>query len=311
MKNKKGELQFSFAWIFAILVGAFILFLAIFGVYKFMKIQGEIQDAETAKDIGILLNPLESSFETGKKTLISTPLETRIYAGCNINGYFGRQTIRVSQKTYNKWSDTDINVGFQNKYIFSKNYVEGKDFYIYSKPFEFPFKIADLIYLTSSKDSYCFINFPDRIKDEITDWNSKNIFIDEECLENSTRVCFRSGRSCDILVNDFEKSVRKSGNTTYYEGDALMYAAIFADKDIYECQVARLMKRVEHLSSIYYQKSLFLSKQSAECQSPITSKLVVLGNFARDSETSRDLSNTAILREEIQIQNSLGDCRLW
>ena len=68
MKNKKGELQFSFAWVFAILVGAFILFLAIFGVYKFMKIQGEIQDAETAKDIGILLNPLESSFETGKKS---------------------------------------------------------------------------------------------------------------------------------------------------------------------------------------------------------------------------------------------------
>ena len=60
IKMKKGFLQISFAWLFAIIVGIFILFLAIYGVTKLINV-GQYQiDSETAKNLGILLNPLET-----------------------------------------------------------------------------------------------------------------------------------------------------------------------------------------------------------------------------------------------------------
>ncbi len=83
--------------------------------------------------------------EIQKATSLILPSETRIYNKCNTDGEFGRQIIKISQKSFDKWTETDVDVGFSNKYIFSENYVEGKKFYIFSKPLDFPFKISDLI----------------------------------------------------------------------------------------------------------------------------------------------------------------------
>ena len=84
--NKKAYLQISFAWLFAIIVGAFILFLAIYGVTKLIKTEETTQEARTGKEISVLLNPLETSFETGKTTSLTLPIETRIYNKCNNYG---------------------------------------------------------------------------------------------------------------------------------------------------------------------------------------------------------------------------------
>ena len=122
--NSKGFLQMSFAWLFALIVGAFILFLAIYASTSIVQTEQTSTDAKTAKEIGILLNPLETGFETGKTNSIIIPSETRIFNRCNNDGFFGRQIIKVSQKTFGEWTDTNVDVGFSNKYIFSENFVE-------------------------------------------------------------------------------------------------------------------------------------------------------------------------------------------
>ena len=43
---------------------------------------------------------------------------------------------------------------------------------------------------------------------------------------------------------------KKDNGRMYYEGDALMYAAIFSEKEDYECQLDRLMNRAEQLFKI-------------------------------------------------------------
>ena len=156
MKKKKGALQISFGWLFAIIIGAFIIFLAIFGVTKLMQTEQTTLDVKTGREIGVLLNPLEISFESAKTTSFTMPAESRIYNACNNAGNFGKQLIKISQKSFNKWTETNLDVGFANKYIFSKEIVEGKKFYIFSKPFDFPFKVVDRMYMTSSNDIYCF-----------------------------------------------------------------------------------------------------------------------------------------------------------
>ncbi len=302
--SKQAYLQISFSWLFAIIVGAFILFLAIYFSVKLIHTEQTIQDAKTGKDIGVLLNPLETGFESDISSELDFPVETRVYNKCNTKGEFGRQIIQVSQKNFNKWSETNIDVGFSNKYIFSGDFVEGKKFYIFSKPFEFPFKVSDLIFMTSSTDEYCFVNPPKEISEEILLLDQENLRIDN-CSENSIKVCF-SG-NCDIRVNLNTNQVTKNRTSAYFEGDTLMYAAIFSDADVYECQVKRLMQRVDNLALLYKDKAAFVLKKG--CNSNLD--LLTLSNIANSLESSEDLSLVNTISENIKYENDLGECKLW
>jgi hypothetical protein len=315
IKNKEGALEFSFTWIFAIIAGMLILFLAIYGVSKFMSISESSQSTQNAVDIGVLTNPLESSFDTAKRTMIETSVETRIYTGCTLNTFFGRQTIRTSEKTYNKWGEGGVNVGFSNKYIFAENPVEGEKFYLFSKSFELPFKVTDLIYLTSSEDKYCFKNSPDDIEEEIEDLIGANIsstenFFTANCPSDSINVCFNGGSNCDINVYTNLKYVQKNGEKMYYEGDSLMYAAIFSNKDNYECQLDRIMKRTGQLLDIYGDKSLFIFQKTG-CSSGLDTNLILLKNAAENFGDSEDLNMVYNLAEDLSTQNEYGECQLW
>jgi len=305
MIKNKGYLQISFAWLFAIIIGAVILFLAIYVTTKMVSTEQTALDAKTGKEIGILLNPLETSFETAKVTFFTMPVETRIYNKCDDYGNFGEQIIQISQKSFNKWTETDIDVGFSNKYIFSEKNVEGKKFYVFSKPFYFPFKITDLIYMTSSLKEYCFINPPEDIEDEISGLKQKNLFL-EDCPDNSIKVCFDLS-GCDINVNYNMGYVEKDGKMMYFEGDSLMYASIFTDPEVYECQLKRLMKRTGHLALLYKNKAAFISRKG--CYSNLN--LLALSNFANSLENSQDIGSMVSLVEDIKDKNDLAECRLW
>ena len=308
MKNKKAYLQIPFAWLFAIIVGAFILFLAIYGVTKLINVSQYELDTKTAKNLGVLLNPLETGFETGKTTSLTLPTETRIYNKCNLYGNFGNQIIQISQKSFNKWPEPAGKVSFQNKYIFSEEYVEGKKFHIFSKPFDFPFKVSDLIYITSSLDKYCFVDAPEDIEDEVLYLKQKNFFV-EDCPEDSINVCFRIGPNCDINVNYNIGEVEKNNEKVYFEGDALMYAAVFADKEVYECQLKRLMQRVGNLASVYKDKAVFIS-QTVGCHSNLN--LLGLRDLANDLESSNNLVSISYIVEDIKNKNEANsECRLW
>ncbi len=310
--KKEAYLQISFAWLFAIIVGAVILFLAVFATTKIVKTERTAIDAKTAKEIGVLLNPLETGFETGKSNSLSLPAETRIYNKCSSSGAFGRQIIKVSQKSFNEWTDTDVNVGFSNKYIFSGEYAEGRKFHLFSKPFKFPFKVADLIYLTSSEEKYCFFNAPEKIKDEISALGQKNLIL-ENCSgsEEAAMVCFgfANKKKCDVNVNYNSKYVEKGKKKMYFEEDSLMYAAIFADPLIYECQLKRLMKRAGNLALIYKDKAEFVSRTG--CNSNLKSDLLILGNMANSLTGSAQLVSIKNIAETIKEKNSLADCKLW
>jgi hypothetical protein len=312
MKNKffkkRAELQISFAWLFAIIVGAFILFLAIYLSTKIIQTGERIQDAKTGKEIGVLLNPLEIGFESAKTTSITFPVDTRIYNGCEREGYFGRQLIKISQKSMNKWTDTNINVGFSNKYIFSERIVEGREVIVFSKPFEFPFKVSDLIYMFPSSKKFCFIHAPEEIKRELNQIGHKNILAENCSKPEFVKVCFDYSSGCDIMVNYNSGYVEKNNSKAYFYGDALMYAAIFSDFGIYECQLKRLMKRVGILSGIYLEKSSFVAREG--CTSNLQTELTILkgaGNLDNSAGISLFVSGV----EEAGNKNKNAICKLW
>lgn len=310
-KTRHGFLEMPFGWLFGIIVGAIILFLAIYVAMQLIKTEGVESDVIRSKEVGILLNPLEIGFESGKTTFLELPAETRFDNGCDIEGNFGMQKIQMSQKSFGKWSDTGINVSFPNKYIFSESSLEGQNFYIFSKPFDFPFKVADLIYLIPKNKNYCFIINPGNISKEIRDLkldNVLNVTNQARCIPGSVSVCFVGGTSrCNISVNIGSKTVTKGSNSDSFEGDTLMYAAIFSDPGVYRCQVRRLMKRVEILANIYDEKAIFIARKN--CDSSLG--LVSLMQNARDFDYPIDLSRISSTANQIKIANENSYCKLW
>ncbi len=307
MKLNKRGFEVSFAWLFAIIVGSVILFLAIYGTTKTIDSGNLESSAKTSKQLGILLNPLETSFESGLSVPISTSVETRIYNTCSDYAGFGKQGIQISEKSFNKWPDPLLENTFTNKYIFSENPTEGKNFYVFSKPFEFPFKIADLIYITSEKEKFCFVNAPEHIEEEITDLNQANLFI-ENCSEDSIQVCF-DGSNCDIQVSYLDNYVQRYNSRVYFETDALMYGAIFADSSNYECQVQRLIAHLESLIVLYKEKDVIISSQ--QCDSNLQGDLVNLYNVIQNIEDSSQLLELENLIKTIENKNAYSSCKLW
>jgi hypothetical protein len=303
--NRKGFLQIPFQWVFAIIVGIFILFLAIYFSVKMLGSGSFEVDTATARQIEVLMNPLETSFESGKTTTMILPSETRIYNKCDNTGNFGKQKIQVSQKSFNKWSEPGSDISSRNKYIFSDEIVEGEKFYLFSVPFEYGFKIANLIILTSKE--YCFLDAPNEIESEINQENVEFEDYEEDCSIDSIKVCFMGG-DCDVKVNIGQDNVEKEGEELYFTGN-LIYSAIFSDKEVYECQVKRLMQRTEQLASLYWDKASFMSKRG--CNSDLTTDLLVLKNSVKDVESSKDLDSVDIIVEQINGKKDFEECEVF
>ncbi len=325
--NRKGY-EFSFAWFFAIIAGAVIIFLAIYATTRLIDVQRFQGESARGREFGILLTPLETNLEALRGATINVPDPTRIINICEEEGTFGIQKIAVQIKSGvgKEWrTETGVESSFYNKYLLSSRKSEGnKEFYTFSKPFLFPFKVADIIVLWSDQESYCLVNPPDEIKEEINEVTSGAIVKNLKtaagaaaCDSHAKKVCFID-TGCDIDISENTKTVKKEGKTLYYIDSldrnnkyALLYAAIFSDPEVYECQVQRIMKRAASLALLYEQKSSFLTSQG--CTSPILQP--ILSSYAQaalELTSSQDLKTTIHSKAlEVKEKNDRLICKLF
>ena len=307
----------SFAWILAIIAGSVILFLAIFFAGKLISWGGQQQDAETSAILSIILDPLETSLETYKGNELSSSAELRIYNDkCSVDGNFGSQKLGAVTESGlgTKWREPFYGHSTKNEYIFSRDTEQGKKFMVFSMPFNFPFKVSSLIFLSS--EDYCFLDAPDEIKDKFQGSKITKIkFSDTKsnCSKQSIKVCFGSGVDCDsdeIVVYgntggyDYG-SVIKNGNEVYYTG-SLLYGAIFSSPELYECNVNRLVKRTINLAYLYKDKIEFVQKRG--CDSQLDIPLTNLINTAKEFKSSKDLSDLQVIAKEIE---DTGGCKIY
>ncbi len=288
IKNKRG-MEFSFAWIFAIIVGAVILFGAIYATTKLAGTERVVSGTLVSAELNNLLNPIETNLEDSKYVQVEFAEETRVYNDCDVRGTFGKQGISTSAKIgEDKWGEQSAKKSNFNKYLFSDETEDGQKLNVIIKPLEMPYKIGDLIFAYS--ESYCFVNSPSDIEEEIMDLsadgeNDIDIELKEnlnECPADSIAVCFNQ-IGCDINVNLQNDVAVKNGEELYYDGN-LIYGAIFADKEIYECQIKRLAKRSSELAYVYAEKSEKLRSEgcSVSLDSDLRSFAGIIVNDSRE-----------------------------
>jgi hypothetical protein len=315
---KKRAIAMSFNWLFAILAGGFILFLAIYGTVKIMEGGSNTDNTETAAKLAGILDPLGSGLASGKSASVNFNQDTKTYYRCESRSKFGDMSIAFSQRGIgDRYSEKGQFID-TNKYIFAEREIEGKKLYVYSKPFEMGFKIDDLIVI-SSKD-YCFYQAPNEIKDEVKGLNIENIkLIDNLKNCTGTTVCFGSRTNCDISVYgmcenyncdskyDYGKVI-KNKKEVYYV-DSLMYGAIFSSNEIYECNIKRLMKRFVALSSVYMDKIKIIELKG--CSSNIETDLTGMLAIARTINNSQGIYSMSQLTQTMDAKNSASICKLY
>lgn len=309
MISKKG-IEFSFAWIFAMIAGAVILFLAIYAATNFVKTERLSQDTLAGKQIGVILTPLENGIASSTYVPLKLSTETRLYSECDSTGSFGVQSIRIATASGigKKWEEPGAPAEFYNKYLFSEGPAEGKNLFVMMMPLNMPFKIADLTLLWGERKDYCFVSPPKDIEDTIKKDSLFPIVENEnECSEKSYSVCFE-GQDCDVVVDLNAKSVKKNGKKVYYDNN-LIYGAILADSGLYECQLKRLMKRASELSYVYLAKGQRLN--AVGCTTNIENELGMLGNATFAYNSSQQLRQISMISEEIRRINDGAACKLF
>lgn len=309
---KRG--QFNFVWLFAILAGGAILALAIWGALQAGDTIRYQSDTEAAMSISILTNPLQSGFAEGSFGMISFQSLSRINNVCS-DFEFGKNDISVaaSSGVGREWNDAGGAVPVHDKYIFSEEAAEGEDFYVFSKSFDFPYEISDLIFLFS--DSYCFLNSPDFVEDDVLGLGIDNIALDN-CTDEDIRVCFGGGSNCDVIVygscsdcdSAFDEGVVSKAEGDFVYVGSLMYGAIFSGKDVYDCNVERLFYRAGSIARIFSEKADLMSTRS--CDTGLKGDLISWEGLLENA-TSDDLVSLKGYSDSMNKQNAREVCGMW
>lgn len=270
--NRKKSFELPFSWLFALVAGAFIIFLAIYATTRLINTEQTTATSAAASDVANLLNPIVNGITSARATHLDFNKETRLYFSCEKTSFnspiFGRQMISFSEESgfLKKWTAPGANISRYNKYIFTDDVEQGKTFYIYSKPFYAGFRVDDLIMMTSK--NYCFVAPPKDVEEEIIMLSMKNINSSNDiagCKKGSVSVCFGQAYAgeCNIsVIGECQEGCRTEYDFGFVEKDKLrmhyfgnlMYAAIFSSPRIYECNNVRLANKMNSLALLYKDK---------------------------------------------------------
>jgi hypothetical protein len=321
--SRTNHAEFNFVWLFAILAGASILILATYGAVKLGDLERFKSDTETAKKISIITEPLQAGFSEGSFGKIIFNQDTRINNICFSSG-FGKNEISISTKSGigKEWIKAGGASSIYNKYIFSKEHGQGEEFYIFSKPFYFPYKVADLIFLIPDSEKYCFLSPPEDIEKEVLGLNIPNIEISREnqCSSDSVKVCFSSYGFCseeDIEVHGScygdcksvyeEGYIKKQGEEIEY-GKSLIYAGIFSDVTVYNCNIKRLMYRTSKIADIFSNKADLMNSRG--CNTNLKPDLIFWKGMTINA-TSSDLISLNQVAKSIDKKEEQELCGIW
>jgi len=311
---KRG--QFDFVWIFALIAGGAILVLAVFGALKFGDTERYQSDTEVAKTLSTIIDKLQTGFSEGEYGQVVFRQETRINNLCLDDKEFGKNDLSVSTQSSvgEEWNLAGGATSVHNKYIFSEDTVDGKKYYVFSLPFDFPYKVAEINILVS--ETYCFTGMPETLKEDLA--RRPYPFIEvQNCSATSRKVCFGSGSDCDMTVygsctsgcdSIYDKGkVIKYGTDMMYVGN-LMYAAIFSDKGIYDCNVGRMMYRTGRIAEELTQKADLMNAR--RCNTNLQPDMFVWAGYTLNA-TTEDLFSLSSMAESLNKKNEKELCGLW
>ena len=302
-RNKKG-VSIIFTWIFVLIAGAIILSALIM-----IAFQGkESSEKEiNIKYIDLLKNIIinfASSIEGSK--IVSLPDDISANLGCSDVVMF------------------DGGEGFSrdiNRVFFAPSEIKSKELILWNLPWGLPFRVGDIVYLSSPNVKYYFVysdqskidDFVDGFSDKFNfekvhiqklnlgkikqeSYINRFVFLDEPLPDVLSRID-GLGWSSVVMGEDY---VEYNGEKFEVIGKELKYGAVFSDSfENYKCSIGRAMKEVEVISLLYAEKAKLLTIKNPKCfYSTIRSSLVQYSQFSEKLNMKALSSGADVLIEQ-------------
>lgn len=269
--SKKGLMLLH--WILVILVGAVIIIFAVVFASKTGVVEQKKQNVVVAEYMDLFFNPFASigAIAEGFGKQVEFDYEVELEFRC----VSGEERLFVGSG--NKIAEEKI-----ENFVYAPTQLKLKSMFVFSKPFNLPYRITDLIFTFDASQQFCLVydsKSSEIVADIISDVSGELLeaeqnFIscsDLNCckqLENARIVSFTS-RQGDVNIagkggfgEEFEYGeIRfRNGKKSVFIGLPLVEAAVFSDYEIYDCNFRRLMSKVAAMSDIYHGKSVFLGR---------------------------------------------------
>lgn len=313
MNGKKGMVEFG--WIFSIIVGAVILFLAFYFISTNASEKKTVQETIEAQNLDAALNPFGYLGDVANITRMPIKLseKSEITIECISEGTIGYDSIETAGT--GKGSGTGIARKIYDKYIYSDlSGTKVKNLEGMAVALKAPWRVADLIMLWPVEKKYCFTkSMPKEMRDEINRTGIPDVFAEysEQCPEGSITIGMAcSGYDINVCQQEQGNYVSKNGVKIYYSGSALMYSAIFSEQNLYNCNLNRLGKRLALQGSLYESKA-----NSTGCTSGNAAfeKMISAANDLSIADSNLKIANALKSIEsasaDIEIINS--NCKLY
>jgi hypothetical protein len=313
--GKKGFIEFG--WIFALIVGALVLFFAFYFIGTKMSESKTGQGLVSENTLDIILNPFSSFGSLGATSSkeITLQRKERTNFSCTVDVGFGYDGILSATNPGVRMAVKKV----YDKYIFSEDSIYSKNLQVISKPFNMPWRAADLIYLFSRDRDYCFVGMRGSSTEE--EFGSGNTgmnissfkFVDEKSdCGNSITVC--SNSACDIEL-DFEYSRIVKGSKEFpFIDDSTMYAAIFSDYDSYSCNMKRVAQKIRFEIEVYRNKARTLGARqctavfSMDALDQAASQVI---SSRTSAELTEGMNRLRAAADALNVQNMGADCTLY
>ena len=318
-KAKKAQMP-AFAWVFSLIIGAFILFFAFFFVGRLSQTSQQYGQAVYTTSLDTLLEPFTSSLASGQSDIIKLQKGTQLKAECyyDMKGRsFGKSILKARPPSMTKSQGYSFDKLVYDKYIFSRELKLGNGkLFVISMPFEMPFRIADLTMLIG--DNYCFVSLPYKynqtlweLSENVSNAGLKFQFPNsvDKCDDNTMKVCWTND-DCDVKIkgdNPGTVKFRHDANAYPWIGN-MVYAAMFSDADVYNCSFKRLMLKAKTLTGLYKKQAALLGSKG--CVTGLDSSLEELDGDL-DNISNLDMPKLWTDAQAIDAQNRYASCKLY
>ncbi len=243
--DKKG-FEISFSWLFAIIAGISVfLFLTWFAV-KQTDLFGNVSAQAAAEELDIAFTGFSSSM-IGTK--LNFPKDIELEFKCDPTLYEERMLIngRGGKK-------------LKGNIVFSPSNMKNNEFSLWTKGWNIPFRVSNFIFLADNKHMYDLQGF------DLTNLNDfPDIF---NTGAGGERINFIQGRDgtpsndektiywlYDDKLDERYGTIYVNGAGYPYFGDAMIYAAIFSDKDNFDCLYRKSKERAKNVIKVYETKA--------------------------------------------------------
>lgn len=331
MKSKKGAIEVSFNWIFVMIAGSVIL------LFFISLVNTQREKSET--NIALTVKTELKSILTGAALSESRELEIDL-PKINLRficEYHECDTFDTSDNPscYSQYEigKTGINQQTPNQIIFAPSEISGKKILTWTIPWNVPFYVTNLLFITGTNVKYIFVNdgadtlnlynrFLDKAnkyllsegdlqyEDPEGNKNFKFIFTntDPGSVIISTQILAAANKK-DIIAIKINSALKQIEfysieddyfvfeDSTYYLTDAEIYAAIFSDSiNFYSCNMQKAFNRLHLISKVLSGRS---DKLYTGSETPIRCK----GLYDKSMNGLETIESNSKIFSDLSIQN--------